>query len=239
MQIIFIRHADPDYANDSLTEKGKREAALLAKRVASWKDITQFYVSPLGRAQMTAAPSLQAAGREAICLHWLREVAAGVKMPDGRPHIGWDFMPASWTTWPEFYDRDKWVDAPIMRTGDMAHEWDYIHTSLDNLLRDYGYRREGGCYKVEKHSDARIVVFCHMGVTLFMLGHLLNISPMLMIHGFDIPPTGVTMLSSEEREEGTAYFRVHALGDCRHLYEGNEKLSQSGYFAPLFQEVAD
>ena len=63
MQIIFIRHADPDYANDSLTEKGKREAALLAKRVASWKDITQFYVSPLGRAQMTAAPSLQAAGR--------------------------------------------------------------------------------------------------------------------------------------------------------------------------------
>ena len=34
MKIIFIRHGDPDYVNDSLTEKGIREAKLLAKRVA-------------------------------------------------------------------------------------------------------------------------------------------------------------------------------------------------------------
>ena len=35
MRIIFVRHAEPDYANDTLTEKGWREAALLAERV-SW-----------------------------------------------------------------------------------------------------------------------------------------------------------------------------------------------------------
>ena len=49
MRIIFIRHGDPDYVNDSLTEKGVREAELLAKRVAKWENITQFYCSPLGR----------------------------------------------------------------------------------------------------------------------------------------------------------------------------------------------
>lgn len=27
MRIIFVRHAEPDYANDTLTEKGWREAA--------------------------------------------------------------------------------------------------------------------------------------------------------------------------------------------------------------------
>lgn len=48
MRIIFIRHGDPDYVNDSLTEKGVREAELLAKRVAKWENITQFYCSPLG-----------------------------------------------------------------------------------------------------------------------------------------------------------------------------------------------
>lgn len=51
MKIIFIRHGDPDYVNDTLTEKGMREAKLLAKRVADWKNITQFYCSPLGRAK--------------------------------------------------------------------------------------------------------------------------------------------------------------------------------------------
>jgi len=34
MRIIFVRHGDPDYANDTLTEKGWREAALLAERVS-------------------------------------------------------------------------------------------------------------------------------------------------------------------------------------------------------------
>ena len=32
MRILFIRHGDPDYARDSLTEKGRREARLLADR---------------------------------------------------------------------------------------------------------------------------------------------------------------------------------------------------------------
>jgi len=33
MRIVFIRHGDPDYAKDSLTEKGKREAKLLAENI--------------------------------------------------------------------------------------------------------------------------------------------------------------------------------------------------------------
>ncbi len=35
MRIIFIRHGDPDYQNDSLTKKGIREAKLLSQRVAA------------------------------------------------------------------------------------------------------------------------------------------------------------------------------------------------------------
>ena len=47
MRLIFIRHGDPDYVHDTLTEKGKREAELLAQRVKNW-DVSKFYVSPLG-----------------------------------------------------------------------------------------------------------------------------------------------------------------------------------------------
>lgn len=35
MRILFIRHGDPDYLNDTLTEKGCREADLLAKRAVT------------------------------------------------------------------------------------------------------------------------------------------------------------------------------------------------------------
>ena len=42
MHLIFIRHADPDYKIDSLTEKGFREAELLGKRVSAWKILNTF-----------------------------------------------------------------------------------------------------------------------------------------------------------------------------------------------------
>ena len=53
MKILLIRHAEPDYAHDSLTEKGRREAELLSRRMADYP-ILDYYVSPLGRARETA-----------------------------------------------------------------------------------------------------------------------------------------------------------------------------------------
>ena len=34
MRILLIRHGEPDYSTDSLTEKGRREAELLAQRLS-------------------------------------------------------------------------------------------------------------------------------------------------------------------------------------------------------------
>mgnify|MGYP003377265772 FL=1 len=58
MRLIFIRHGDPDYEKDSLTEKGWKEAALLAERAALW-DISDIYCSPLGRAKATASRKIR------------------------------------------------------------------------------------------------------------------------------------------------------------------------------------
>ena len=82
MKLLFIRHGDPDYEHDTLTEKGRREAEYLAERLSKL-DITAFYTSPLGRAKDTAAPTLARAGREAEELDWLREFHAPILRPDG------------------------------------------------------------------------------------------------------------------------------------------------------------
>lgn len=38
MRLLIIRHGDPDYARDNLTEKGKREAKLLSEMLAKSND---------------------------------------------------------------------------------------------------------------------------------------------------------------------------------------------------------
>ena len=58
MKLLIIRHAEPDYAHDSLTEKGFREAELLSEKLAQ-SSITDLYCSPMGRAQRTAKPTAE------------------------------------------------------------------------------------------------------------------------------------------------------------------------------------
>ena len=95
MRLIFIRHGDPDYVHDTLTEKGKREAELLAQRVKNW-DVSKFYVSPLGRAQLTAEYSLKLRGDTAETLPWLREFNGIIPTSDGGHRIPWDMYPTEW-----------------------------------------------------------------------------------------------------------------------------------------------
>ncbi len=71
MKLLIIRHGDPDYTIDSLTEKGHREAEMLAERIAPM-DIAAYYVSPLGRA---IAADLNGDALDSVChaVHLLRE----------------------------------------------------------------------------------------------------------------------------------------------------------------------
>ena len=53
MRIIFIRHGEPDYKNDCLTEIGRKQADLAAERLQD-EGIEEIWSSPLGRAYETA-----------------------------------------------------------------------------------------------------------------------------------------------------------------------------------------
>ena len=44
MRILMVRHGDPDYIHDLLTEQGREEADILATRLAK-ENIKDFYVS--------------------------------------------------------------------------------------------------------------------------------------------------------------------------------------------------
>ena len=77
MRILIIRHGDPDYSIDSLTEKGWREAEYLAEKLSSER-LDAIYCSPLGRARNTAGCTLKRTGKTAKTLGWLREFHAPI-----------------------------------------------------------------------------------------------------------------------------------------------------------------
>lgn len=240
MKIIFIRHAEPHYESGEITEKGKKEAACLALRVKDWK-VDDFYVSPLLRAQMTAEPCLKAMGRDAVELPWIREFDPLVYNPEyGKDNIVWNFFPKRFFNEPGFFDKDNWFDTPTLATNPEVKERAlYVFEKFDELLASYGYVREGNNYKIVKDSpkskDSTIVIFCHLGVSLLIMGHLFGISPSCLWQAIFLPPTGVTVIGTEERDGENAMFRAQVIGDTSHLRNMEEPVSESGAFYEPFQ----
>ncbi len=234
MKLLLIRHGDPDYEHDTLTEKGWREVRLLAERLEKLP-IRSMYCSPLGRAQDTARETLKRMRREATVLDWLQEFPGQIKDPNtGENRIPWNLLPSYWTRQPELYDKDHWLTGAVMSSGNVKETYQNIACEVDKLLAEYGYHREGLCYRTQQGNQDTLVFFCHLGVQFAILSHLLGLSPAVLWQSFFVAPSSVTTVVTEEREKGIAVFRCQALGDTSHLYAGGECVSPSG----LFEEMA-
>lgn len=222
MKLLIIRHGDPDYTIDSLTEKGWREAQLLSKRISKL-DVKSFYCSPLGRAKDTASPTLKAMGRNAEICDWLMEFPAVITDPVTKEEvIPWDRKPKEWTNIHDNYSADNWKNTDIIKTGNSVELYNNVCASLDELFEKHGYKRDGNIYKAENPNCDTVVFFCHFGIECVLLSHLLGISPMVLWHNFVALPTSVTTLVTEERDEGIASFRCISFGDLSHLYAADE-----------------
>ena len=235
MKIVIIRHGDPDYERDSLTEKGWREAKLLAERISKL-EVKDFYVSPLGRARDTASLTLKKMGRTAAECDWLREFPPQISRPDvkDRKMIAWDWLPEDWTADAAYFDRDAWCQTEIMKEGGVDKAYRYVTENLDKLLAEHGYVREGDIYRAEHSNRDTIVFFCHFGLECVLLSHLMNVSPMILWHHACTAPTAVTTLVTEERRRGKAVFRMGSFGDISHLYMGGEEPAFAARFCETF-----
>ena len=234
MRLIFIRHGDPDYEKDSVTEKGEREIQLLADKLEGEK-ITAFYLSPKGRAQKTAHATLSRLGREGVTLGWLKEFTAPVRLPEtGEEHLIWDFMPSFMERYPQLYSAEEWMSVPFIADSDVPRAYEEVCGGIDALLAAHGYRRRVLDYAAERPNRDTLVFFCHFGATCIVLSHLFNMSPVALLQHFAAAPTSVTTLYTEEREKGIASFRCASYGDISHLYVAKEPPAFSGRFCETF-----
>ena len=209
MEILLIRHGDPDYANDCLTALGRQEAHLLADALEG-QVIDDIYVSPLGRAEETCAFTLERKDVTPVVLDWMKEVDT---FRDGFAlwqSPGETFLGATRSRgWKHEFDLAK-------ELPEGCDLFERIGRGFNELMATYGYVRQGDLYRIEQGSGKRIALFCHMGVIVTLLSDLLHWPlPMIYVSSF-IHPTGITRLELVERN-GMAHFKLIGFNDLSHL----------------------
>ncbi|MFP4373428.1 MAG: histidine phosphatase family protein [Spirochaetaceae bacterium] len=219
MRLYIVRHADPDYLENTITVHGHAESAALGRRL-EWEGITRLYSSPVNRALHTAEYAARRLGVRPMILPWAEELR-GLWVPhEARGRIpAWDIAAerllepevagahAQDLAYPEF------AGLPITEAVDR------IRLHSDRFLGDLGYRREGHRYRVESANTERVAVICHGGFGMTWMALLLQIPFAVAWAGFWLAPSSVTTVLFDQRSPQYAVPRCLSVSDISHLYE--------------------
>ncbi|MBR4360714.1 MAG: histidine phosphatase family protein [Clostridia bacterium] len=175
MRIIFVRHGEPDYARDCLTEAGHSQGRAAAERLRS-EGITHIFSSPMGRAMETAEYTADALGLPIQVLDFMHEIrwgsADGTRLfADGHPwdtaneliRRGVDLADPGWMAHPVFQGNLLLTEVP--RVGDATDAW----------LEEMGYVRQGAAYRCVREQRATAALFCHGGSSTAALARMLHL----------------------------------------------------------------
>lgn len=231
MRIYIIRHADPDYPNNTITDKGHKEAEALGKRMAGEK-LDRIYSSPLGRAKDTMRYTADLVPLVPVIEDWTTEIAGTVvEMGEWGRMSSWDIpgeIIRGRDPLPSYHD---WHELPYIGETPIAALFEEVKRESDAFLARHGYVREGGRYRCVAPNRERIAVFCHGGFGLAWLAHLLELPLAMVWSGFWLPPSSVTTLIMEQRSENWAVPRCFGLGDVSHLYAAGLPIQPRGMLA--------
>ncbi len=216
MNIFFIRHGDPDYDNDCLTEKGRDEGSLLAPR-AERLNIDLFYSSPQGRAKETASFCMKK--DTPLTIHnWLRELEwgdlKGNAYSTAGPWVKTDNFLKNYHSYPE---GDSWMTHPEIVNDRLVGDVKNRIEQFETFLEEMGYQREGQGYLVQTPSDKNIAFFCHGGITTALVSHMLNIPFWTYVAHFPMAMTGITKIALDGGKDEFITAKADFINDYHHL----------------------
>ena len=141
MRLIMVRHGEPNYEKDCLTETGRQQAAAAAERLTR-EGITAVYASPMGRARETASFTAERLHLPVQVLDYMHEISwGGPDIPEhGHPWTLSDRMISE-----ENYDfrMEAWREHPYFKGNAAVQYLDMIAEKIDGFLETLGYRHEG------------------------------------------------------------------------------------------------
>ena len=223
MLFFFVRHGDPIYVPDSLTELGHKQAEALVSRMAHCNP-DRVFASSSNRTILTAQPTAAHLGKQIEILDWCNENYAGEEFGVTNDNGGrvWCFADEKTKrrlVSSEVRRLDKlWYDHPGFSETKFKAGITRIQRESDAFFASLGYRHdpEQGGYIAERPNDDRIALFAHLGFGLAFLSCLLDIPyPQFCTH-FDFTHSGVTVI--EFAGEGLVIPRVLQLSNDSHIF---------------------
>lgn len=206
MDFYLIRHADPDYENDTITEYGWKQAEALGERLAQEK-IDYIYSSPLGRAQATAKPLARRLNKEIVLLPWAAEVGLPQAFSPSSYLLNEDCLERGY----RWYENQRFRDLPIAEISSAAFG------GLDCLLAIHGYRALNGVYVEDRPNPHKIALFCHGFIGSILLSHLFGRPINRIWAGTCLWTTGVTKFNFTDTGNGYVP-SCQYINDRSHLY---------------------
>lgn len=215
MLLYIIRHADPDYENNTITEFGWEEARALAEWLKDIK-IDKIYTSPLGRAIDTARPTLEAKGMDYEVLPWTEESMDYMLSFKATPDTDCSYSCSVKEGVHDFVD--------FTGTERMATVERMVRES-DSFLESFGYKRRGLLYDIVTPNDQSIAVFCHGGFGSAWITHLLGCAPGIMWPAIALNTTSVTTFEFRNEEKGFTRPVMHRMGEITHIYNAGLRVN--------------
>lgn len=220
MLLYIIRHGDPIYSTDSLTDRGRLQAEAVAKRMAD-AGIDRVFSSPMGRARMTAEPTCRLLGLECNIEEWAHEIEDErlTPFPDGK-------MKSVTYVQNTYYRENGNIDLPYERSYEcqgiaeshMKSAVERIEKGGRDFLERLGYREENGIYRIVRPNEERVALFCHAAMGRAWISTLLHIPLHIMWASFAYTHTGVTVMEFANNENGVTAPRCRCFSDMSHLF---------------------
>jgi probable phosphoglycerate mutase len=226
MVLYIVRHGEPDYSTDTLTELGHSQAEAVSHRMAGSR-VSELYASPMGRAQQTSMPTSRLLNLPVTTLPWAEELGkeSQTPYPDGKMKnifmVPTPLLASQENCAISF--EDSLTTCPGLRENGFISRYNYIASGLDELIEQHGYRRnDRGFYQAVEPNNQRIALFCHAGMTRVAVSHIFSIPYQMIGSRFQSWFTGVTaILFPEDAEAGSEVApRLISYGDIGHL-QGN------------------
>jgi len=178
MQIVLIRHGEPEWIldglnvdNPPLTDRGHAQARAMAEFLRV-EDFDEVHCSPLRRARQTAAPLFEALGREESVQPWLEEIRNPLwhGTPQERSEEAYRQERAR-------ASHERWHG---LEGGEPPREFvERIHVTATSFLADRGVARipsELPMWSVAE-PKRKIALVAHAGTNSVLICLLLGLSP--------------------------------------------------------------
>jgi probable phosphoglycerate mutase len=221
MLLYIVRHGDPIYETDSLTERGFLQAESVAKRMKDAK-IDRVFSSPLGRAIKTAEPTCRLLGLECNIEEWSQEVDDEhlfTPFPDG-------VMKSVNSVQNTYYRENGLLELGYDDTyscvginqSKIKEKAKIIEAGGFEFLERLGYKYENGVFRIIKPNEERIALFCHGAMTRVWMSVLFHIPYHIVSASFSPTHTGVTVLEFKNNSNGVTAPKCLCFSDMSHLY---------------------